>query len=217
MKSVDSKSTPRWVGAHAERVIATCGCPSRTKRVFERSAIPMLMVDDARRYVDANPPARLAFRLSLDELRRLRIDDLTPRYWWPEMEAAWARLTETGCVAGLYDVASPADTSMMVNYYAMADVLPGLFLIAFAPAGWPDGELLADPDHAGAEPALALTPRELEVLELAAEGRTAPMIADELVLSAGTVRTHFEHIYAKLGVRDRAAAVAKAMRLGLVI
>jgi DNA-binding CsgD family transcriptional regulator len=31
------------------------------------------------------------------------------------------------------------------------------------------------------------------------------------------VRTHFEHIYAKLDVRDRAAAVAKAMRLGLIV
>lgn len=217
MERAGPKSMPRWIRAHAERVIATGGSPTRTRRVFERSSIPMLMVDDARRYVDANPPARLAFRLSLAELRRLRIDDLTPRYRWPEMEAAWGRLTETGCVAGLYDVASPADTSLLVTYYAMADVLPGLFLIAFAPAGWSDGELLADPEHAGAEPAPPLTPRELEVLELAAEGRSAPMIADELVVSAGTVRTHFEHIYAKLGARDRAAAVAKAMRLGLII
>jgi ATP/maltotriose-dependent transcriptional regulator MalT len=42
------------------------------------------------------------------------------------------------------------------------------------------------------------------------------MIARELVVSAATVRTHFEHIYAKLGVSDRAGAVAKAMRLGLI-
>jgi ATP/maltotriose-dependent transcriptional regulator MalT len=36
------------------------------------------------------------------------------------------------------------------------------------------------------------------------------------VVSAATVRTHFEHIYAKLAVSDRGAAVAKAMRLGLI-
>jgi ATP/maltotriose-dependent transcriptional regulator MalT len=62
-----------------------------------------------------------------------------------------------------------------------------------------------------------LTPRELEVLELAADGYSGPMIAHDLVISPTMVRTHFEHIYAKLDVRDRAAAVAKAMRLGLIV
>ena len=62
-----------------------------------------------------------------------------------------------------------------------------------------------------------LTPRELEVLDLAAAGCNGPMIAARLVVSAATVRTHFEHIYEKLEVRDRAAAVAKAMRLGLIV
>ena len=42
------------------------------------------------------------------------------------------------------------------------------------------------------------------------------MIAEELVLSRATVRTHFENIYSKLDVRDRAGAVGKAMRLGLI-
>jgi DNA-binding CsgD family transcriptional regulator len=184
--------------------------------VFERSSVPMLMLDGDRRYVHANTPARLAFRLSLADLRRLRVDDLTPRHFWPEMEAAWARLTETGCAAGLYDVASPAGTSMIVTYYAVAGALPGLFLVAFAPAGWPDDELLADPEPPSAESPPALTARELDVLELAAEGHTARMIANELVLSPGTVRTHLEHIYDKFGVRDRAAAVAKGIRLGLI-
>ena len=53
------------------------------------------------------------------------------------------------------------------------------------------------------------------MLELAADGLNGPLIARELVLSTATVRTHFAHIYRKLGVPDRAAAVAKAMRLGL--
>jgi DNA-binding CsgD family transcriptional regulator len=61
-----------------------------------------------------------------------------------------------------------------------------------------------------------LTERQLGVLMLAAAGNTTPQIAAELGLSASTVRTHFDHIYAKLGVADRAAAVAQAMRLGLI-
>lgn len=61
-----------------------------------------------------------------------------------------------------------------------------------------------------------LTERELEVLRLASEGHSGPGIAEQLVLSPATVRTHFEHIYEKLGVGDRAAAVAHALRTGLI-
>jgi PAS domain S-box-containing protein len=61
-----------------------------------------------------------------------------------------------------------------------------------------------------------LTPRELEVLNLAAEGNTGPQIAEQLIVSPGTVKTHFEHIYEKLGVGDRAAAVALGLRSGLI-
>ena len=53
-----------------------------------------------------------------------------------------------------------------------------------------------------------LSEREIEVLRLAAEGLSGPAIAERLVLSPATVKTHFEHIYVKLGVSDRAAAVA---------
>lgn len=61
-----------------------------------------------------------------------------------------------------------------------------------------------------------LTPREREVLAMLAEGRSAPDIARELVLSTTTVKTHLGHLYEKLGVSDRAAAVAEAMRRGLI-
>ncbi|MEA2418588.1 MAG: two-component system, NtrC family, sensor kinase, partial [Thermoleophilaceae bacterium] len=61
-----------------------------------------------------------------------------------------------------------------------------------------------------------LSPRELEVLQLAAEGNTGPRIAEQLFVEPATVKTHFEHIYEKLGVSDRAAAVAQALRRGLI-
>jgi PAS domain S-box-containing protein len=61
-----------------------------------------------------------------------------------------------------------------------------------------------------------LTERELEILRLAAEGNTGPAIAEQLVVSPSTVKSHFENIYAKLGVSDRAAAVAQALRIGLI-
>ncbi len=61
-----------------------------------------------------------------------------------------------------------------------------------------------------------LTERESQVLALMAEGKSVPAMAAELVLGATTVKTHVGHLYEKLGVSDRAAAVAEAMRRGLI-
>jgi DNA-binding CsgD family transcriptional regulator len=55
----------------------------------------------------------------------------------------------------------------------------------------------------------SLTERELEVLGLVAQGLTNREISSELFISPATVRTHLEHIYDKLGVRNRAGAVGK--------
>jgi two-component system nitrate/nitrite response regulator NarL len=61
-----------------------------------------------------------------------------------------------------------------------------------------------------------LTPREREVLGLIAEGRRTAEIAGALHLSPTTVKTHLGNAYEKLGVSDRAAAVAAGMRRGLL-
>jgi two-component system, NarL family, nitrate/nitrite response regulator NarL len=61
-----------------------------------------------------------------------------------------------------------------------------------------------------------LTSREHEILLCIAQGKTAPAIGAELFLSTATVKTHLAHLYEKLGVSDRAAAVAEAMRRGIV-
>ena len=60
-----------------------------------------------------------------------------------------------------------------------------------------------------------LTPREAEVLALIAEGLTNTEIAERLVVSAATVKSHVNHIFAKAGVRDRAQAVVYAYAHGL--
>jgi two-component system, NarL family, nitrate/nitrite response regulator NarL len=62
----------------------------------------------------------------------------------------------------------------------------------------------------------ALSDREDAILRRLAEGLLAPAIARELVLSLSTVKTHLRHLYEKLDVNDRAAAVAAGMRLGLL-
>jgi DNA-binding NarL/FixJ family response regulator len=61
-----------------------------------------------------------------------------------------------------------------------------------------------------------LSAREREVLELVARGATNREAARQLFVSEATVKTHLLHVYAKLGVNDRAAAVAEAFERGLL-
>jgi DNA-binding NarL/FixJ family response regulator len=62
----------------------------------------------------------------------------------------------------------------------------------------------------------ALSPRELEVLALVARGTSNKLIARDLRISETTVKTHLLHIFTKLGVDDRTAAVTLAMRRGML-
>jgi DNA-binding CsgD family transcriptional regulator len=64
--------------------------------------------------------------------------------------------------------------------------------------------------RAALSPGPRLTPRQNELLRLLSAGRTNHQIARRLGISEGTVRTHLEHIYEKLGVSSRTAAVARA-------
>ncbi|MDR6905317.1 DNA-binding NarL/FixJ family response regulator [Agromyces sp. 3263] len=70
-------------------------------------------------------------------------------------------------------------------------------------------------DAASAAPPV-LSPRELQVLTLVADGCSNPEIARELYIGEATVKTHLLHAFEKLGVNDRTRAVTRAMELGLL-
>jgi len=83
------------------------------------------------------------------------------------------------------------------------------------PNGDPNEDPNGDPAADGQIPG-DLTARELEVLRLIAAGRSNADIAKELFVSAATVKTHINHLFAKTGVRDRSQAVRYAYQNGLV-
>lgn len=72
------------------------------------------------------------------------------------------------------------------------------------------------PQSARKEELAGLTAREVEVLRLVALGGTRKQVAEELVVSEGTVKSHLEHIYSKIGVSNRARATLFAMEHGLL-
>jgi DNA-binding CsgD family transcriptional regulator len=85
------------------------------------------------------------------------------------------------------------------------------------PAAAPVGaNTVATPVTSGSIPAVRLSPREQEVLELVAEGYSNAMIANRLHLSENTVKTYVENLLSRLNARNRAEAVAAASRLNLI-
>jgi predicted ATPase/DNA-binding CsgD family transcriptional regulator len=109
---------------------------------------------------------------------------------------------------------------------------PEIMAVVRAVASAPDGAVAGDaPDGPhGASPALArredprsrikelrITDRELEVLSLIAAGKTDKDIAEELFISVRTVQSHVANVLAKLDVKVRSAAVARAIRSGIIL
>jgi DNA-binding CsgD family transcriptional regulator len=208
---------PRAVGSAVEAVLAARGHATKLSALFDRSPVPMVLIDNGRRYLEVNPPARLLFRLSLAEMRSLTVEDLVPPDGVPGMMLAWERVLRVGFATGTRELPGPNGGRLRIVYYGLANALPGRHVGAFAPAGWSSDELgLVDGDEdAWASPAL-LTAREREILQLVADGLSGPEAAEQLVVSPATVKSHFRNIHLKLEVPNRAAAVAKAMRLGYI-
>ncbi|HEY5247721.1 MAG TPA: LuxR C-terminal-related transcriptional regulator, partial [Dermatophilaceae bacterium] len=71
-------------------------------------------------------------------------------------------------------------------------------------------------EHLAPAPAESLSERELQVLRLLDSELSGPQIARELFVSQNTLRTHNKHIFSKLEVTTRRAAVGRARELGLI-
>jgi DNA-binding NarL/FixJ family response regulator len=140
-------------------------------------------------------------------------------------------------ITRLRELGHPARVLILTTYDTDRDVLPAItagatgYLLKDAPRdeliravrAAHAGQSVLSPSVAGALIDLAanrgpdaLSPREIEVLRLVADGATNQAAARQLLVSETTIKTHLLHIYTKLGVRDRASAVATAYKRGLL-
>ena len=129
------------LAAAAQTMADARGRARQLRRVFERSMIPMALVDNGRRYLEANRAARLLLRMSLVELRRHRIDDFTTHEWMPALEASWRELDAGAAAQGLSELRLADGSRLPIVYHRLANLLPGKHLSIFAPARWPVDEL----------------------------------------------------------------------------
>lgn len=179
---------------------------SRTEAIWDASFDALAIVDDRRCYHRVNPATEALFGAGAGEILEQRIDDFTPPELRSVLYRLWTDLLRRGRLGGPYEMVTADGRRQLIHFRALR-VGEGQHLIIARPV---------DMEHRSAANAAKLTAREREVLQLAANGFTSPEIAEVLVLSPGTVKTHFDHIRGKLGVRDRAAAVAEGIRAGLI-
>ena len=99
---------------------------------------------------------------------------------------------------------------------ALDDVLDALSKVAAGERYLTDEQVARTRALSGEGTGEALTERELEVLRLLSQGKESQAIADELTISANTVRTHLQNIFSKLGVHSKLEAVTAASSRGLL-
>jgi two-component system nitrate/nitrite response regulator NarL len=119
--------------------------------------------------------------------------------------------------ATIYDAVSAGASGYVVRRASGDEICDAIVQIAAGRTVWHEevqAALASDiRERADVDP--ILSPRELEIIKLVADGRSTAEVAGELYLSVATVKTHLHRAFTKLGVKDRAAAVAECLRRGL--
>jgi PAS domain S-box-containing protein len=144
--------------------------------------------------------------------RPTRVADLTDDAFGPVRELD----DRTGLFGSLAVPATYGDEVLGVLTFASRRqaALTEQFMRSLLGIGYEIGHFLARRRGELSPPRLSA--RELQVLQLSATGFARRQIAEEIERSEATVKTHFEHIFTKMGVPDRASAVAEALRQGLI-
>jgi two-component system, NarL family, nitrate/nitrite response regulator NarL len=186
----------RAVRQHAElELVAECADGTEALAAIERLAPDVALLDVRMRGVDA-----------LEILAALASTGLDSRVLLLSVDATGTVVHEAVALGAAGYLSKEEDRERICD--AIVAVAKGATV--FSPQT--HAALARDIRLRGAEATPALSAREQEILVLTADGVSAPEIGQRLHLSPATIKTHLGHIYAKLGVSNRAAAVAAAMR-----
>lgn len=179
---------------------------------FQDSRNAMVLLDDRRRHVDVNG--------AYLQLLGYRRDDIIGRPVYEivaggplRSDAEWAALLGSERETGEAELVCADGTIVGVQWAATPVDVTGRRLalfVALSTSRW--GRRFRR--TIDAEAPGPLSPREVEVVRLVAQGHSGPEIADELRIAHDTVRTHIRNAMVKVGARSRAHLVAKAMAEG---
>ena len=142
--------------------------------------------------------------------------DLIPRLRQLSPEARIVVLTSDTTDATLMRGLRAGVDGYLTKERALDDVLDALSKVAAGERYLTDEQIARTRALSGEGTGEALTERELEVLRLLSQGKESQAIADELTISANTVRTHLQNIFSKLGVHSKLEAVTAASSRGLL-
>lgn len=191
------------------------GWASLFAAAFRDSRNAMVLLDDQRRHVDANGAylQLLGFGRS-DVIGRPIYEFVAGGPLQSEQE--WAALLASERETGEAELVCADGTIVGVQWGATPEVVTGrrlALVVALSISRW--GRRFRrriDADTPG-----PLSPREVEIVRLVAQGQSGPEIADELLIAHDTVRTHIRNAMIKVGARSRAQLVAKALAEGHVL
>jgi PAS domain S-box-containing protein len=197
----------------------------RLRTAFERSRHPMLIADDQRRWVTANTAACDLLGITRDEVPWYTIDEFTPQGEHKWLEEQWDAFLANGAAEGLYQLDVPKRGAVAVEFSATANVLPARHLSVFiTPDELTPEQVRSALDRTARWTPVAaesggrsqLTDREREVMTLVASGLQSGDIAERLILSPETIKSHVQNAMGKLGAHTRAHAVAIALVRGQI-
>lgn len=173
--------------------------------LFRHALDALVLVDDEARFIDSNVSASELYGLSADEVRGRSLFDFTPPERVDRLEALWRSVRRHGYASDQSEIVSPMGVSQMVELQGKSDFVPGRHLLRMQ---------RADTISSVRPPGSGLTAREREVFSLLAVGLSSAEVADRLVISPHTVKTHVEKGIARLEAKNRVHAIAIALKRG---
>ena len=180
--------------------------------LIDRLGVPASLHDVDGRFIHMNATAERSAGFTMANMRGLRFTHPLPPEARASVEAHFDRAVhgEPTDFETVFIDGSGARRSVRAQHlplFADGEVVGVLIL------GW---DVRQPPRTVPLEPPPELTPRQREILELVASGRSTAEIAKDLTLSTETVRNHLRSLLRELDAHTRVEAIAKAQRLGLL-